>query len=79
MTQMLTQLDCAKGPGPAAGYFGFPEMFSVLSFQMDYFYPGYNRDVGNGMEGNNYSCGMGKNGVNFYFYPCYGNISLQCP
>jgi hypothetical protein len=34
---------------------------------MDFFYPGYNRDVGNGMEGNNYSCGMGKNGVNFYF------------
>ncbi len=39
------------------------KMFSSLVFQQQFFFPGYSRDVENGMEGNNSTCGMGKNGV----------------
>ena len=36
-------------------------MFDALWLQQKYFYPGFNRDVQNGIDGNNATCGMGRN------------------
>ena len=65
-----TGREARRGAEPALDLlFWFDRMFSVLLFQREFFYPGFNRDIENGMEGNNSTCGLGKNGVflsNFY-------------